>query len=333
MAPDLNEDTLLDENNYIIIKGRFKSSSLNLYGLLLVVFNQDGDVDSYNIVVSTFSSLYDIEPHLTWDRYEEAILNAKWKGNFNSSMTASLMDQIKAIATEDNLRSQLFDSIDNYDYDNVEIFMFDIIYHIIHDKNLILEIGIQEISPQEFREAKENRLKSEGAPAPAAKKRYAIEEGAVILSLQPIVAPVKGKPLYELKIGDRIMAKLLPNSDRDNYFIDLLDLRVEDHIRPVSCEVIDIKANSKNDPIEILTQIGPAIYGKIIEEERQVKLRMYDPATDGPISKKNLPDIRSIPSIPGQASDDTGLPKIVYAIMGLFALVLMIFIILIYISF
>lgn len=332
MASDQIVDTFLEDSNFIIIKGRFKSSELNLYGLFLIVFNNSGTIDSSNIVVSTYSSIYNLEPHNSWDRFEESILDLKWKGNHNTSLTSSLMDQLKSVSSDSKLRADLYSSAGAYDYDNVEIILSDLIYRIVHDKNLQIEIGIQEVSREEFKSSREKEKKSE-PPATDQKKDAGVEDGSVVLPLQPILAPVKGKPLYELKIGDKIVAKIVANSDRENYFIDLLDLRVEDRVRPVPCEVIDIKANSREDPIEILTQIGPGIYGRMLEDERQVKLRMYDPAVDGPMTKKTIDVAQAIErNLSKSGRREGGLSRISYLIIGLFALLMLIFIILVLIS-
>jgi len=58
-----------------------------------------------------------------------------------------------------------------------------------------------------------------------------------------------------------------------------MKLREEDKINPTPGEVIDIKVGpNKKDPIEILTDLGSGIFGKIIEDEKQVKLKIYDPS-------------------------------------------------------
>jgi hypothetical protein len=318
------------ENSIIILKARFKSNSLSLYGLLLVIFNKNQDIDNFNTVVSTYSSVYDNEPHLGWDSYEERILEIKWKGTFNNSMTSSLMNQISALAKDPNQKNQLYEYLNNYDYDSVETLIYDTVNRIIHDKNLILEVGIQEVTPEEFRETKENRGKAQEKPAAA---DASVEDGSAILPVEPILSPVKGKPIYELKIGDKIMARIIPNSDRANYFIDLMNLRTENTIRPIPCEVIDIKSTGKNAPIDILMMIGPGIYGKCSEEEKQVKLKIYDPASDGPpvkanVAKKAMTQASSATSEPG-----IGFSRSTYLVIGLFALILVIFILLIYISF
>ena len=337
MLPETENDNLFSDH-ILIVKGRFKSNSLNLYGILLIIFNQNQKLDTYNIVVSTYSSVYDHEPHISWDQYEQAIMEMKWRGNFNASMTSSLMDQFKNIESDNDLTSQLYNNINNYDYDNIDIFLFDMINRIIHDKNLILETSIQEVTLEEFAEAKEKRYEKDKNEEPSAVSATDLEEGSVILNIQPILAPVKGKPIYELKIGDTIMTKIIPNTDRSNYFIDLLELRVENHVKPAPCEVIDIKSNGKSEPIEILTRIGPGIYGKCVEDERQVKLRLYDPSIDGPRSKKSIPPKETQKTAQpaadkNQVTEYQGFSKMTYLIVALFAILLIIFILLIYISF
>lgn len=156
------------EDSIIILKARFKSNSLSLYGILLVIYNRNQDLDSYNAVVSTYSSIYDIEPHVGWEMFEESILDIKWKGSFNNSMTSSLMDNINAIAKDENLKTQLYEYLNNYDYDNAEVLIYDAINRIIHDKNLVIEIGIQEVTPTSSRKPRKSapRPRSRGTRAP-----------------------------------------------------------------------------------------------------------------------------------------------------------------------
>jgi hypothetical protein len=328
---DINSTDQVD-NNIFIFKGRFKSNSLSLYGLFLIIFNKHGEVDTYNIIVSTYSSVYDLEPHSNWGMYEETIQDLKWKGNINNSMSSSLMDQVNRIINEDVLRKQLYDYLIEYNYDNVDMVMFDAINRIINDKNLLLETGIQEVTQEEFQESRgKSSLSTE--PVSTSDSALPVEEGAVILLIEPILAPVKGKPVFELKVGDKIMARITPNTDRANYFIDLLDLRVENHVKPIPCEVIDIKAKTREDPIEILTEIGPGIYGKCIEDERQVKLRIYNPSVDSSISKAGWDSRRKVIRPEKQVPpEESGFSRSVYIMMGLFALLIIIFILLIYIS-
>ncbi len=279
------EFNTITDTNIMIVKARFKSSAMNLYGQVLLIFNNNGELDNHNLVVSTYSDAYDLELHTSWDKYEEFIADLKWKGHFNNSMTTSLMNQFKELSADNNLIKKFYENIINYDYDNLDITLYDLINRIVHEKNLILESVIQEVTPAEFNEVKNQRSrpadeKAENAPQGGSK--YGLGNEAVILTVKPLLAPVKGKPIYELRLSDQLMVKILPSSEVQNHYIEQLQLKEENQIKPVPAEVMDIKAGAgKNDPIEILVRIAPNIYGKILEDEKQVKLRMYNPSVDG----------------------------------------------------
>jgi len=271
--------------NILIVKGRFKSTSMNLYGLFLLIFSTIKKLDIYHVIVSSYSDMYDFEPHTSWERYEEIIVDRKWKGNFNNSMTASIMDAFTKLSEDSRSTKILYDHVYNYDYDQMDLIIYDLINRIIHDKNLTMETIIQEVSSQEFRKIKEDRSK----PAEEEKEKERPDDGkqSTILQVKPIVAPINGKPIYSLRIGDRILIKIIPASSRENYYIDLYNLKEEKTIRPVPATVVDIKAGlGKNNPVEILTEIMPGVYGQFSEEEKQVKLKLFDPMTDDTINGK-----------------------------------------------
>ncbi|MCP4134366.1 MAG: hypothetical protein GY754_25555 [bacterium] len=275
-------DTEIDQldDNILIVKARFKS--MNLYGHLLIIFNSSKKIESFNVIASSYSDAYKMEPNENWDKFEEFIADLKWKGNFNNGLTVSLMEHLTSFSQDIRAVEALFDHTYNYDFDKLEVVLLDFMNRVIHDKNLIIEAVIQEVTPQDFKATKEEREKPKGDEEQPAEPGENIDVSSIVLQIKPILSPVKGKPIYSLKIGDMIMANIAPTSDNANYVIDFLDLRGEKKIRPTPAKVIDIKAGlSRNDPIEILTEISQGIYGKFFEDEKQVKLRMYNPAIDG----------------------------------------------------
>ena len=334
MKEDPRDSTEI-RDTIMIVKGRFKAASTSMFGQFILIFKNPQNFDSYNAVVSTYSDLYNTEPHEDWTKYREFISNVKWKGNFNATMTSSIMDQFKKFSEEMNSISLLYEHVSEYDYNSMDVILFDLVNRIIHDKNLILETAIQEVSQSEFRAAMEGAGSGEEArPAPAAgDEGFGIEDDAVILPVKPIVSPVKGKPVYELRISDKLLVFIQPSSDRANYFIDQLNLREEGNdIRPTAAEVIDIKSGSgKNNPTDILTLIAPGIYGKFTETEKQVKLKLYDPLTDGPLSKKGATagQKQAAPAAPRKKG---GITKGTAVMMVLFALILILFIVLIFMN-
>lgn len=317
------------KDNIMIVKGRFKAGAQSLYGQFILIFKNKNSFESFSAVVSTYSDLYNLEPHEDWMKYREYIANVKWKGNFNANMTSSIMDHFKRFSEEMNSITLLYDNVCDYDYNAIDLSLYDIVNRIIHDKNLILETAIQEITPHEYRTGIMGNDQKQEAEAPArSTEGYTVEDDAVILPVKPIVAPVKGKPIYELRIGDRLMVHLQPQSDRANYYIDSLNLREENEIKPTMGEVIDIKAGSgKNNPTDILTLLAPGIYGKFTETEKQVKLKMYNAETDGPLLKK-----KGAAAVSGASPGTSGMSKGTIVMMVLFMIILALFVVLIFLS-
>lgn len=315
--------------NILIVKGRFKSSSMNLYGLFLLIFNTAKKLDTHHVIVSSYSDMYDFEPHTSWERYEEIIVDRKWKGNFNNSMTASIMDAFNKLSEDSRSSRILYDHVYNYDYDQMDLIVFDIINRIIHDKNLTMETIIQEVSAQEFRKIKEDRSKP--ADEEKDKEKQDDRKQSTILQVKPIVAPINGKPIYSLRTGDKILIKIIPASSRENYYIDLYNLKEEKTIRPVPATVVDIKAGlGKKNPVEILTEIVPGVYGQFTEDEKQVKLKLFDPMIDDTINGRR----RGLGSGPYASNEEEAAAsmKSIIIMAVLFVVILTLFILLILLS-
>lgn len=320
-----------DYNKIIIVKGRIKAVSLNLFGQFIIVFNDKKNIDLFNLVISSFSELYDtIEPHDEWNKYHKIISDTKWRGKFNTSMTNSLMDQIKNLSSTNQVEI-LYNQAVHFDYKNVDIFIFDLVNRIIHDKNLIIETGIEEVTPDEIKKEQENDNEASEDENNDKPKDETYDDGTIILSCKPILSPVSGKPIYELTISDVIMVKLLPNSERNNHYIDMLKLREGSAIKAIPGTIIDIKSGSgKNDPIEILIEISNGIYGKLLEDEKQVKIKMHSGQinqSDQQKSSDNSGSPRKSEMTNNKQKSSGGLLLILFALVSvLVLLVILIFI-------
>ncbi len=316
------------EGNILIVKGRFKSTSMNLYGLFLIIVSSMKKIDSHHVIVTSYSDMYEIDPNTPWYKYEEYIVDRKWKGNFNNSMTASLMDAFTKLSEDVRNMRNLYENIYNYDYDQMDLILFDMINRIIHDKNLVMETLIQEISQQEFQNIKDDRSKPQGKNDSGQEKK---DSHGTILHVKPVLAPLNGKPIYELRIGDKIMIKIMPTSNQENYYIDLYNLRDENkNIKALPATVIDIKSSAgKNNPIEILGEIMPGVYGLCKEDEKLIKLKMYDANSESGGSDGRSALRRDLP---GSGTETAGSGKSVIIMAILFVIILFLFILLMMLS-
>ena len=276
MEPELSKKP---ENNFIIIKGRFKSTITNQYGLFLLTLNSTNRLENQQVISASYPDIYDLDLNTPWNKFEEDIVDRKWKGNYSNSITTSIADAFNELPNDVKSMKTLYESAYNYDYDKMDVILFEIINRIMHDKNLIMETIIQEISQQELQNIKENRSKPQKNDETQNEKK---DDNNVILKIKPVLAPLNGKPIYELRIGDRIMINIIPASSRENYYIELNELRDEKKsIKPIPATVVDIKSQTnKNSQIEILTEIMPGVYGLCLEDEKLIKLKLYDPEVD-----------------------------------------------------
>lgn len=319
------------EGNILIVKGRFKSTSMNLYGLFLLTFNAMKKLENHHVIVSSYSDMYDLETSTSWHKFEEYIVDRKWKGNFNNSMTASIMEAFNKISDDTRTLKTLYDNVYNYDYDQMDLILYDLINRIIHDKNLVMESLIQEISMDELKNIKDDRSKPQAKDdeEPQDKK----DSHGVILQVKPVLSPLNGKPIYELRIGDKIMVRIMATSNKEQYYIDLYNLKDDRGIRTIPATVIDIKSSTgKNNPIELLAEIMPGVYGLCLEDEKLIKLKMYDPKTDSGINEKPKSAASKENYTPVSNSKSAGSAKSIMIMAGLFVIILLLFIVLIMLS-
>lgn len=326
-------DTLSTNNIYI--KGRLKSVTQKQFGLFVIHFSDDGNLIANQSIISSYSELYNNNPENSWDQIEDIIMKQKWSGNYNTNLTSTIQSQFGKLEEDTFLRTQLFEAINEYDFNGAETVLYDILNRILQDKKLVIEIGIQEVTDEEIQQVilrrdKENKQKYNKNIS--SKSSFNVEKGAVLVEISPILSPVKGKPLYDLRIGDKIMTKIEPKTDQANYFIDYYKLRTETRIKPIPGEVVDIKADSKDAPVEIILKIDQGFYGKCTEEERQVKLRLYDPRLDGHMRTERAQENKETDpySRTSTASDIEGPPMSTILLIGFAGIILILIIILLY---
>ena len=77
----------------------------------------------------------------------------------------------------------------------------------------------------------------------------------------------------DMKVTNRV--KINAVTDKGNYFIDLLNARsAEGEVLPVKAVIKDVFMNAMGE-YELLTEIGPGIYGRALIEER-IKIKQYN---------------------------------------------------------
>lgn len=298
MSADLKMET-----SYIVIKGRFKATASSSYGLFIVFLdNLSKNVEHHDTVASHFSTIYENNIGMPWNEMEDIITRLKWKGEFATSLTHDIQASIEDLFQPGTGRTQdIWTNIKKAQINKVVSIFEEVLGRPTTDKAVKCEISIESVTKAEIEDVKRSRMERDGKEmlsvgqtdnAPAAPKpaEAGLDQSAVVLEVSLILSPVSGIPIYELKEGDKILIKITEQSNRGQYFIDLLNASVNNEIVPVPATVV--KSTKEGKIYTVLVNIGPGIYGKSLDEDT-VKIKRYDPAQD-PRKKKQETQVPEI---------------------------------------
>lgn len=273
-----------DIESYQILKARFKATESNTFGLMIIFFSLSQKmIDNVLVAASHFSSIYETPPATSWADFEEKITQLKWKGDISTNTSHDLQLLLTNTIKQD-IAEELIEAINHGQKNKIEHTITNILIKGLIDKSVIFEYHTERISHKDIINVKDERARREKEEREAKQReeirqqeseKFQVEEGAVVLPVNLILAPVSGIPIYEVKAGDLIMVRLDGSTERGNYFIDLLNARTQEgEITPVKGTVKEVSMNALGE-FELLIEIGPGIYGKTLESE-QVKIKKYD---------------------------------------------------------
>ena len=309
-------DSDYGNDNYTILKGRFKAVETNTYGLFIIFFNGNlGTIESLMAIASHYSSLYDNDPHLPWYIIEENIINLRWKGDIAANISLDLQRFLEATLERDR-GTELYSLIRNNDETRMESLLLSVLIKPLGDRNIHIETVSELLTKQSMNVIREERNKPKETK-PVSQTGAQKELSTVDVKL--VLAPVSGIPIYELEVGDKIMVKITDRSTRGNYAVDLLGTRVEGTLIPVPAEVLVITRGDENE-YTIICGLDGDINGKAVETE-QVKLKRYDELLSGETLSGELPSVDEL-------APKRKVPIFVMVIGGLFFVVVLVFLIL-----
>ncbi len=298
-----------DIENYYLLKGRFKGNDSNTFGLFIMSFSlTQKSIDNVLVAASHFSGIYETSTQTLWNEFEDKITQLKWKGEISVNTSHDLQLLLSNSIRQD-IAEELIEAMANKQMNKVEHTLTNILIRGLLDKMVSLELNFDKISHKDIIKIKDERARKEKEVKEELKKeairqaeteKFKVEEGAVTLPVNLVLAPVSGIPVFEIKNGDMIMVKIDGATERGNYFIDLLNARTpEGEIMPVKGTVKGISMNALGE-FELMVEIGPGIYGKSLEAE-QVKIKKYD-IREEKIRVDDKESKEQISSLPGTQS-------------------------------
>jgi len=278
------------DNSYILIKGRFKAIASSAYGLVIVFMdNLTKNVEKVDLVASHFSTIFDNNnPNMPWSELESLITRMKWKGEYATTLTHDIQASIEDLFQPNTGRGlDVWNGIKKGQLNKVVNIFEEYLVRPTGDKSIKIELTIETVTKSEIEEVRRSREQKDNkdafkitpssTPVQKSEVDMKLEESAVVLEVSLVLSPVSGKPIYELKEGDKILIKISEQSSRGQYFIDLLNASENNEILPLPSSVMKVSKEGKMNTV--LVSIGPGIYGKSMDEDT-VKVKMFDAALD-----------------------------------------------------
>ncbi|MGC8770389.1 MAG: DUF4899 domain-containing protein [Brevinematia bacterium] len=290
------------EKTTIIIKGRFKAPAVSSFGLFIIFMdNSSKAVEKYDVVSSHFSTLYENNISMPWNELENIITKLKWKGEYATSLTHDVQSTFDDLFQTGTGRTpEIWSNIKKLQFNKVEGIFEEVLSRPAGDKNIKVDIAIETLPASQIESVRKNQSESSGkdilsaiSPSQDAqpkqqKESYIPDDSAVLLEVSLVLSPVSGVPVYELKEGDKIFVKITEQSNRGQYFIDLLNASQDGEILPIPATVVKVTKEGKI--YVVIVNIGPGIYGKSLDEDN-VKVKMYDPMLDKRKQKGTIPAV------------------------------------------
>ena len=274
IAGEMNQE-LEEKIEYLIFQGKLFYGNRNKeHGILLGMVNiEQEEIIRLNLALSTAHKLRKIDPNSTNKEF------------INFFKNVSLKDRSQGYKIKSNLETRFktigVSSLLEYDKDDFENLMIEIIEDTVQEKielnldySLKTKSEMETIYPQLFEDNEDKKQEKDN------------QDDLIKLKCDPIIAPVAGKKVGELEIGEEILVKL--NDSRALYFKEELKDLKDDESDKIKGTVHDL--NLAKDKEQIVLQFIHNVYGVITLEEdtKRAGIKLAVPQKEEGDKKKEL---------------------------------------------
>ena len=279
-----------------IYKYTFELLDHNLYGVGYVIFNiDDKHIHEKEVVLYSSPNKCDLRISTGWRSFIEALRVQVTQSNFEKNTCEDILDNIESNITFNDIVSIERHIRDNQIKRITDTFKV-ILGRVLINKNIIMHSEVEMIDKEAFEEymnlqifTSNNKINAQEDGEdevnvqslslhkendPVGNKNESIfdlEEGNVLLDCYPLLAPISGVPVFELRINDQIMVKVTDDPNNKQVISEIESHRDGE---PIPIRATVKKVQIKEKIFYILVHIKDHFYGRIIEAE-QVKIKPY----------------------------------------------------------
>ncbi len=240
----------------VALKGRFRAPNMRYYGQFFFIINQKGGyIDVAAVVITVGSDLFNaLTPTDSWKKYESLINKLKYENKYSQSITNEFQAKLKQLALDKQFFGDLLKAMHSGKQETLNFLLAGFYRRVIKDEEFFLEAHAEKAS---LNDADENE---------AGAKTAGESENGTYLPVKLDLDPITGKDVKELRPGDTILIRVLPQDDRANAFIDGAGLRTESGFIK-SAPFVITSVTYPGVGVELVGRLKDGVYGRIIEEQ------------------------------------------------------------------
>lgn len=241
----------------VALKGRFRAPNMRYYGQFFFLINQKGGyIDVASVVITVGSDLFNaLTPADSWKKYEALINKLKYENKYSQAITNEFQAKLKQLALDKQFFADLLKALHGGKQETLNFLLAGLYRRVIKDDEFYLESQVEKAELDGTTEVGQEESGNEAAP-----------EGGVYIPVKLDLDPIGGKDVKEIRPGDKILVRVLPQNDKANAFIDSNELRTESGFIK-SAPFVVTSVTYPGVGVELVGKLVDGIYGRIIEEQ------------------------------------------------------------------
>jgi hypothetical protein len=304
----------LKNETQVALKGRFRAPNMRYYGQFFFLINQKGGyIDASAVVITVGSDLFNaLTPNDSWKKYEALINKLKYENKFSQAITNEFQAKLKQLAIDKQFFSDLLKAMHGGKQETLNFLLAGFYRRVIKDDEFYLEAHAEKAS---LNGGDEDKTDDAGGGAGA-------EENGNYMPIKLDLDPISGRDVKELRPGDKILVRILPQNDRANAYIDTAGLRAESGFIK-SAPFIITSVTYPGVGVELIGKLTEGVYGRIVEEQNvlvrttePVKKPASQPVAQAALASGTPGDKKQIMVIGGGIAGAVGLAIILYFVIS-----------------
>ncbi|MFH1415100.1 MAG: hypothetical protein ABIH89_03330 [Elusimicrobiota bacterium] len=259
-----------------VIKSKFKSEEVNIYGLILFIFNSTTrKMLRYAAVAGCNPAVYETDIGAQWFAFEKQLYSQRLKEGSLREITQKI-EQLLLLKIQDHEIEDFYNSWNELEIEKISgVFKKQIQDVIKYDKGIEYDVNVeirqQQLNLRQFKYLTDTEKIDEEFKLHIEHEKA---NSTLIALDMELMKAKKGNPgirVEKIVPGDMVYTIIKDSRDIGVYLAHLLGARKEDSSVPFSASVENVRETEEG--VELIVRYGPGIVGKAVENPKK-KIRM-----------------------------------------------------------